>query len=96
MGSINLLHVKYKSDTGKNAFIEFETQIYQESFDVRVFEKFNKREILSFIEYAKHIWGVSQDELEQQIPSSADNGDIKLHSDEYIRWLEENLNRLIK
>ena len=70
---MNKLHLKYKQETGKNSYIEFETALYSEWL----------------------YWCVSQDDLEARIPSSFDNGEIKLASDGYIEWLEEKLKKAL-
>jgi len=88
---MNELYIKYKSDTGKSPFIEFETKLYIEWLDDRILSEHTKEEILSFIKVSDNIWCVFQDEIEEKIPSSPDSGDVKIHSDEYVKWLENKI-----
>jgi hypothetical protein len=88
---MNKLHLQYKKDTGKDCFVCLESYLCHELLDTRILSDFTKKEILSFIENDKVKWCISQDAIEQNIPSSFDNGDIKLHTDDYVEWLESKM-----
>ena len=82
---------QYKSETGNNPFIEFETEHLTGSMDGSEFQDMNGKEIRDALDYdckknAK--WGVYVENLPKEYQ---DIYDLKLPTPEYIEWLESKI-----
>jgi hypothetical protein len=87
--------IRYKSETGYSAFMSIEASLLTEQIDSRMFEFDTKSEIIDTLRYnEKHgtKWGVFIESLPAEYVDGSDIFDMI--TPEYIKWLEDELEKL--
>lgn len=92
MEAINKLHLEFHSDTGNQSVIKLESVEMYNEIDTNVISDFDAIEILSLLESDIPVDCVYLDDLQK---ANINEYDIKIYNVEYVKWLEEKLNKLI-
>lgn len=93
---MNELKMQYKADTGNSAYLtRIESKLMIETVDTVVLEDMTDKEIIEFLEYAnlyQMTWSIEMNQIHDEYKQG---NDLHLINPDYIKWLEDKINKPI-